>query len=205
MMRRFAFALLLGGVTMAAVAVPDQAVAQGSPGYQLLDAVRDRDLNKARELLDATPLLVDTRDITTGETPLLVAMARRDLGWVNFLLGRRADVNIANRAGVTPLMLAVQDGFVDGARRMLEGGARVNDRNGSGETPLHMAVHRRDVAMTRLLVDMGANPDLTDNLAGKSPRDYASEDRRSAAVLAAITAPRTAPISTITLPVQGPQ
>ena len=90
---------------------------------------------------------------------------------------------------------------------LIEQGARINQGNGGGETPLHMAVHRRDVPMARLLMDMGADPELTDNLAGKSPRDYAQEDRRAAAVLAAINAPRTPMTTNIMAPgqVQGPR
>lgn len=204
---RLAIALLLGGVTTASLIGTAPAIAQGSPAYRLLEAVRDRDFSKARDLLDATPQLVNTRDITTGETPLLIAVGRQDIGWINFLVSRGGDVNIADRQGLTPLMSAVQAGYVIGVRRLIEQGARVNQGNGGGETPLHAAVHRRDVPMTRLLMDMGADPDLTDNLAGKSARDYAEEDRRSAAVLAAINAPRTSTTTNIMAPgpVQGPR
>ncbi|QJQ31875.1 ankyrin repeat domain-containing protein [Sphingomonas lacunae] len=205
--RRLAFALLFGGMTAASLAGPVAVTAQGSPAYRLLEAVRDRDLAKARELIDATPQLVNTRDITSGETPLLIAVGRQDIGWMNYLLGRGADANIADRQGVTPLISAVQAGYVAGARALIERGARVNHANGGGETALHAAVHRRDVAMVRLLMDLGADADITDNLAGKSPRDYASEDRRSAAVLAAINAPRTSNTTGIVIqgPVQGPR
>lgn len=205
--RRLAFALFLGGLTAISLADPIAATAQGSPAYRLLEAVRDRDLDKARELIDATPQLVNTRDVTSGETPLLIAVARQDVPWMNYLLARGADANIADRQGLTPLMAAVQSGHVAGVRTLVERGARVNHANGGGETALHSAVHRRDVAMVRLLMDMGANPDITDNMAGKSPRDYASEDRRSAAVLAAINAPRTSTATNIVIqgPVQGPR
>lgn len=204
---RLAFALILGGTAGALLVAPAPIVAQGSPAYRLLEAVRDRDFAKARDLIDATPQLVNTRDITTGETPLLIAVGRQDIGWINFLLSRQADVNIADRQGLTPLMAAVQAGYVVGARTLIERGARVNQGNSGGETALHAAVHRRDVPMVRLLMDMGADPDLTDNLAGKSPRDYAGEDRRSAAVLAAINAPRTSTTTNIMVPgpVQGPR
>lgn len=205
--RRLAIALLLGGLGTVSMVEPAAVVAQGSPAYRLLEAVRGRDFAKARDLLDATPQLVNTRDITTGETPLLIAVGRQDMGWINFLLSREADVNLADRQGLTPLMSAAQAGYVPGARTLIERGARVNQANGGGETPLHIAVHRRDVPMVRLLMDMGANADITDNMAGKSPRDYASEDRRSAAVLAAINAPRTTTTTNIMVPapVQGPR
>ena len=44
--------------------------------------------------------------------------------------------------------------------------------NAAGETPLISAVHRRDIAMVRVLLEKGANPDHNDN-SGRSARDYA--------------------------------
>lgn len=205
MLRRLAFAAMIGGLSVVTLTSPIAAVAQGSPGYRLLEAVRDRAFDKARPLLDETPQLVNTRDVISGETPLLIAVARQDMSWINFLLSRGADVNIADRSGLTPLQAAVQGGFLDGVRTIVERGGRINQQNGGGETALHIAVNRRDVAMTRLLMELGADADITDNLAGKSPRDYASEDRRSAAVLAAINAPRTPVTTNIMAPVQGPR
>ena len=129
---RLALAAMLGGAMVTTALLPAPAVAQGSPAYRLLEAVRDRDFNKARDPLDATPQLVNTPDITTGETPLLIAIGRQDMGWVNFLLARGADVNIANREGLTPLMSAVQAGYTVGARAMIGRGARVNQGNAGG-------------------------------------------------------------------------
>ncbi len=174
-----------------------------SDSYQFLEAVRDRDGNKAMELLNGpSGTLINTRDRSTGQTALHIVVARRDLTWLNFLLQRGADANLADREGATPLQVAAQLGFVDGAQALVTHGARVNAANGRGETALHLAVQRRDIAMVRALIAAGANPDLQDNLAGKSPRDYATEDSRAAAVLAALDArPQGA---TPAAPVAGP-
>lgn len=183
-----ATALLLSAAGAMLITAP--AAAQlFSESYQFLEAVRERDGNKAMELLNGpSGTLINTRDRTTGETALLIVVARRDMTWLNFLVQRGADTNLADRQGVTPLQAAAQIGFVDGAQALLAHGARVNQANGRGETALHLAVQRRDIALVRALITAGANPDLQDNLAGKSPRDYAMEDSRAAAVLAALDA-----------------
>ena len=66
-----------------------------------------------------------------------------------------------------------------------------------GETPLIIAVQNRDLALVRLLLANGADPDRTDSAAGFSARDYARRDTRSRELLAAIEAskrpPATAP------------
>jgi uncharacterized protein len=164
-----------------------------SESYQFLEAVRERDGTKAMELLNGpSGTLINTRDRANGETALHIVVARRDMVWINFLLQRSADANIADRAGLTPLLSAAQIGFVEGAQALIARGARVNLANGRGETALHIAVQRRDIAMVRALIAAGADPDQQDNVAGKSPRDYAMDDSRATAVLAALNERRAA-------------
>ena len=157
----------------AIVATPVAAQRQ-SDGYKFLKSVKDRDGTEATRLLDEPgSIVVNARDITSGETALHSVVQRRDLVWVRFLLQRGANPNIADKNGVTPLQIAVQLGFVEGVERLLQGGAQVDVPDSTGETPLISAIHRRDAAMVELLVANGANPDRTDN-PGRSARDYAA-------------------------------
>lgn len=181
-----ALALTLAGVTAAPVAAQ-----LFSDSYQFLEAVRERDGTKAMQLLAGpSGTLINTRDRVTGETGVHIAVARRDTVWLNFLTQRGADTNLADRSGTTPLLSAAAIGFVDGVQVLIARGARVDMPNGRGETALHLAVQRRDLALVRALIAAGANPDAQDNVAGKSPRDYATDDTRSAAVLAALNEQR---------------
>lgn len=184
--RLFRQALFHLGMAIALISSGPATAQFGSPGYRFLEAVRDRDGTKATELLDQSAIIVNTREGQTGQTALLIVTARRDLVWIRFMLSRGADANVANREGLTPLLQAAQLGFAEGAQTLLAGGARVNASGPSGETPLHIAVQRRDLAMVRLLIAAGADPDLQDNITGQSPRDHARRDTRAAAVLAAL-------------------
>lgn len=169
-----------------------QGAGIGSESYRFLESVRERDIGRASEFLNEPGTsIVNTRDVTTGRTALHIVIEGRDLPWTNMLLGRGADPRIADRAGQTPLRLAAQVGFVDGAQALLARGANVNQSTANGVTALHIAVQRRDIAMVRLLMAAGADPDLPDNVAGKSARDYATEDRRTTAILAALDARAT--------------
>ena len=170
---RTAGAILLG----AALVVSAPAAAQMySDGYKFLKAVKDKDGAVVNELLDSPgSTLVNARDISSGETGLHIATARRDVTWIQFLLGKGGNPNIADKRGVTPLMLAAQLGFVEGVQALAKGGGRVDVANDAGETPLISAIHRRDIALMRVLLKAGANPDRTDN-SGRSARDYAALD-----------------------------
>ena len=174
--------VVAAGLTLAVV----PASAQMTDGYNFLKAVKDRDGTKATEFLsEPGSVLVNTKDLTTGESALHIVVQRRDLTWTKFLLERGANPNAADKHGVTPLAIAASLGFVEGVESLIKRGARVDVANSSGETPLISAVHRRDLAMIRLLLKNGASADRTDN-SGRSARDYAMLMGGAAGVLAEI-------------------
>lgn len=171
--RRIASAILpvLAPLLAVSLAVPAAAQFQ-SEGYQFLEAVKDREGDKATDMLSKPGTqLVNTRDITNGDTGLHIVVARSDALWIRFLLQRGADPNIRNKKGITPLQLATSLSFTDGVEALIKGGANVNVSDQTGETPLIAAVHARNVPLVRLLLDKGADPDHNDN-SGRSARNY---------------------------------
>lgn len=172
----------LGALLLMSVTVP--AAAQfTSPGYSFLQAVRERDGNKANELVQQPgSRVVNYRD-EKGEAAIHIVTARRDLTWLRFLMAQGADLNVANSSGDTPLIIAARIGFSEGADALLGRGAQVDKPNRRGETPLIIAVQQRNLALVRLLAERGANPDRTDNATGRSARDYAKLDSRGPELL----------------------
>jgi hypothetical protein len=167
--RRIASAIVPALALM--LAVPAGAQFQ-SEGYQFLEAVKDRDGEKATDMLNKPGTqVVNSRDLTSGDTGLHMVVARSDGLWVRFLLQRGADPNIRNKRGLTPLQMATALGFTEGVEALIKGGANVNIADQTGETPLIAAVHARNVGLVRLLLEKGADPDRNDN-SGRSARDY---------------------------------
>jgi ankyrin repeat protein len=167
---RIAIALF---ASLFAIAALQPLAAQAySEGYQFLKAVKDRDGDTATDMLNKPGTqVVNTRDLTSGETGLHIVTQRRDTVWIRFLIQKGANPNIRDNNGVAPIQIATRLGFVDGVEELIKGGAEVNVSDSQGETPLMSAVHQRDVALVRRLLAQGADPDINDN-SGRSARDY---------------------------------
>lgn len=190
-MKRFAL------VALALIASAAPAAAQFvSDAEPFLTAVRARDGDKATELLNSRPTIVNSRNVK-GETALNIAIARSDDLWTKFLIGKGANVNLAASNGDTPLITAARVGYTEAVDLLLQLGAKVDATNKMGETPLIVAVQQRQVDAVKLLVAKGANPDKKDAAAGYSAREYAKRDTRNREILAAIEAagakPKPAP------------
>lgn len=171
--RKLSLALALAAPLGAALILPVPAAAQFSDSYKFLEAIKKKEGQTVTDMLaDGSPNLINTRDLTSGESALHIVTARRDLTWMQFLIGKGANVNARDARGTTPLVLACNLNFVEGAELLVSSGARVDETNSSGETPLITAVHNRNMPLIRMLLKAGADPDRADN-SGRSARDYA--------------------------------
>jgi len=169
-------------LVVAGLAWTAPAAAQFSESYKFLEAVRKKEGQDVTDALaKGGPNLINTRDVTSGETALHIVTARRDLTWMQFLIGKGANVNARDVKGQTPLVVASNYGFTEGVELLVSQGARVDESNNAGETPLISAVHNRNLALVRVLIKAGASPTRADN-SGRSARDYAELEGKGGAI-----------------------
>ena len=175
------------------------AAAQFSDAYGLIKAVREKDVKVAREILDKPgSTTINAREPATGDAPIHIVVKRRDIAWLGFLLQASADANARDRDGNSPMVLAAIGRWTEGLQLLVAIRADVDRRYNSGETALIKAVQAGDAGNARILLDAGASPDLTDNVAGRSARDYAVEKGGPIGKLLADAPKKTK------APVQGP-
>ncbi len=179
--RRITGALL---VAIAALGLALPASAQFSSGFKFLDAVKKKDAEAVEQALSLPgATIVNTRDVSNGETALHIVTARRDRTWMAYLLGKGANVDARDNRGVTALQLATNLGFVEGVELLVQFRADTDQANDAGETPLISAVHRHDLPMVRLLIAGGADPIRPDS-SGRSAVDYAKLDGQQQVIAA---------------------
>uniref|UniRef100_A0A1I8I2A7 ANK_REP_REGION domain-containing protein n=1 Tax=Macrostomum lignano TaxID=282301 RepID=A0A1I8I2A7_9PLAT len=103
-----------------------------------------------------------------------------------YMLPRQRRDWLEHRATVV-LFIACHRGYYELARRLLQSGANVNCQTGAGRTPLHVAAAVDNCDIVDLLLENGANTDLTDSgvgsqapgnnklaMAGKTAHDLAA-------------------------------
>ncbi len=125
-----------------------------------------------------------------GWSPLGAAAAKGKTAAVRYLIGRGADVNLAQgKNNYRPLHESAYYGHDGVVRLLLEKGAEVNGRDGQDWTPLHMAALGNQKTTTETLLSKGALCNLKTN-EGK----FAYNLARSSAVKQALAncTPRTA-------------
>ena len=184
-MKSLKLALVAGALAL--LSSPAVAQLRTDNGHDFVDAVEKRDSEKAINLIESHPTIVDTMN-DKGDTGLIVVIRAADPDWTGFLLRKGADPNAHGAHGDTPLITAAKAGFDEAAPWLLSLGAKVDDTNRSGETALIIAVQQRDLRLVKALLDAGANPDRTDTVAGYSARDYATRDPRARDILKLIDA-----------------
>ena len=178
-MRRAGILKRIAVVALALSLASAGAAQNMSAGYKFLDAVKKRDGTAVETMISNSgakgtrgDIIINSRDITSGDSALHLVIAGHDYKWLEYLLYKGADANNRNFGGTTPLWLAINSGFSDGAILLISKGARVNDPGPSGETPLISAVHQRNVDLVRVLIKAGADVTRADN-SGRNPMDYA--------------------------------
>lgn len=129
---------------------------------------------RAAQGLIALPQTDVNRANSKGETPLMMAAIKGQLGLAQQLIGRDADVN---KTGWTPLHYAVSVPSEDGSdlkmvALLLEHNAYIDAGSPNGTTPLMMAAQYGTRSAVQMLLDEGADPALK-NQQGLTAKDFA--------------------------------
>lgn len=87
---------------------------------------------------------------------LTSAFGRQEI-FMQFLLARKANLNVTSKDGDTPLWKAASSGNIENVVRLIKAGAKVNQTNKQGYSPLHAAASSGHVKVVEFLIKNKAN------------------------------------------------
>jgi ankyrin repeat protein len=142
----------------------------------LMAAVAAKDILGLQEVLRQPGVDVNEKD-RDGRTALILASMSGKLDFVDALLSKGAQVNLADTlGGHTALHFAVQSGQIEIVKRLISGGVEIDPVDNFGNTPLARAVFesRGKGEVIHLLLAAGADRNHK-NKSGVSPLDLAKK------------------------------
>lgn len=166
---------------IALAALPSATRAQTSnllAAPPLVDAVEENSLQRARDALarGANPNV----PYIDGETVLMVAARNDNPAMIDLLLENDANPRMSDDEDNTALHWAARRASGDTLSLLIQGtldaGGDLDSLNANGETPLVVAVRQDNAEAVRLLIDAGADVDVTD-FTGRSARDWGAVSR----------------------------
>jgi ankyrin repeat protein len=128
---------------------------QGQPG--LIQGLEGQELARIRAMVKDSPDLLNSRQPSSGDTPLHLAAQSGNVLVVEFLLTNGANVNVLNNSRWTPLHVAVALGNRRIAELLLAHGGEVDRKNADGATPLFLAADRGYLGIVQALLDRNAD------------------------------------------------
>jgi ankyrin repeat protein len=121
--------------------------------------------------------------IADGMTPLHYIAREGYIGYLTFILERKADANLKNASGASPLHEAARSGNIRVMQTLIDYGAEVNAQDAKGNSVLHVAVPADShLEAIKLFLSNGANINLRDEH-GDSPLHIAILLNRSEEII----------------------
>lgn len=139
-------------------------------------------LERMKLLVDAGADINVNSGGTSGDTPLIISIIRKNREMINYLVKLGADVNQPNNWGVTPFLGAINN--IELTRLFLKHGADVNStmrykdlltprkNTVDGMTAMMLAAYKGNATVVQLLLQNKADVTLKDSL-GRTAVDYA--------------------------------
>ena len=125
-----------------------------------------------KQAVGSVKVLLETDRITDVNRYVITACSNQDVDIVKLLVEYGAEIDTVDQNGYTPLMAAVSFGSAEIVEFLLNSKVNMDQQQGVGSlTALMLAVYNGQVEKVKLLVEYGANKNIT-NSDGKRAYNY---------------------------------
>jgi len=102
-----------------------------------------------------------------GNTPLLIAIYKKNDNIINFLIDNGADINIKNKNGDTPLLIATKKNYIECCKKLINNNVNVNYKDSNGNSSLMIAIKNEKIELVKMLI--GDSCVNEENKSGETP------------------------------------
>jgi ankyrin repeat protein len=137
-------------------------IAATTQSQEIIEATKSGALAKVRELIEANPQLVSTKD-ENGRTPLHWAARGVHFEVMKYLVAKGADVNASDKNGITPLTSVVARNHIEAIKFLLDNGAKTEEADNIQKAPILYALTSESKDVLDLLIKRGASLEVKDD------------------------------------------
>jgi len=137
--------------------------------HQALDCnqkISEENAAIVKQLIDAGANI--NLQLTSGQTPLSLAVTNNHFAELILLLAAGANPDIGDNKGQFPLALAVVQNNINMVNALIASGADINQRSRDGDTPLSIAASKNNSTLVGALISAGADVNLA-NKCNRAP------------------------------------
>ncbi|MBN1472651.1 MAG: ankyrin repeat domain-containing protein [Syntrophaceae bacterium] len=145
------------------------------PAQEIVDAVKNNNIARVKELVEANPQLINYKD-EIGRTPLHWAARGVYFEILRYLVENGANVNAKDNNGTTPLVSVVTRTHLEAAKVLIDSGADINASDNEGSYPIHYAAHMGFKEAIELFLGRGASIEMLD-IYGRTPLIIAAREK----------------------------
>jgi uncharacterized protein len=132
---------------------------------ELIEAVKRKNLKKARSILQANPLSVASWDMKKSKMTLAhIACENQDLEMLKLLVEFKIDLEAADADGMTCLYYSIEQKSIEITKYLIDQGVNLDHRDLQNRSSIYWAASWGEIPNLKLLLDAGWDPNIQSRL-----------------------------------------
>lgn len=133
--------------------------------HELIEAVKRKNLKKAKAILHANPLSVASCDMKQSKMSLAhIAWENQDLDMLKLLVEFKIDLEATDADGMTCLYYSIEQKSIEITKYLIDQGVNLDHRDLQNRSSIYWAASWGEIPNLKLLLDAGCDPNIKSRL-----------------------------------------